>query len=69
MALTKVPDDNAAKCLSDLIGGTIEIDDAITTEMICASGYSKCIRNVSIATKRAVYKALEAYKKFLGEPD
>jgi hypothetical protein len=60
--LTMVPDDKAASCLTDLMGDAVEIDDPITQEMICTPGYSKCIRNVSAATKRAVYKAY-------GDPD
>jgi hypothetical protein len=56
VALLAVPDDKAAKCLTDLMGDTVEIDDAVTTEMICKPGYSKCIRNVPQSVKRAVYK-------------
>ena len=55
--LALVPDEKAANCLTDLMGDKIEIDDAITQTMICTRGYSKCIRNVSSAVKRAVYKS------------
>jgi hypothetical protein len=56
--LLTVPDDaKAESCLSELMGEHVEIGDAITTTMMCKPGYSKCIRNVSAATKRAVYAA------------
>ena len=57
VTLTHVPDEKAAACLTDLMGEKIEIDDTVTQTMICTKGYSKCIRNVSSAVKRAVYKA------------
>src|SRR3954468_6796546 len=57
VALKHVPDEKAAACLTDLMGEKIEIDDTITQTMICTTGYSKCIRNVSSALKKAVYKA------------
>jgi hypothetical protein len=57
VTLTLVPDEKAANCLTDLMGDKVEIDDAITQTMICTKGYSKCIRNVSSAVKKAVYKA------------
>lgn len=55
--LTKVPDEKAATCLTDLLGETIEVDDTITVDMVCTKGYTKCVRSVSAAIKRAVYKA------------
>ena len=60
--LVTVPDDKTATCLSDLMGATVSEGDPITLTMICMPSYSKCIRNVSAATKKKVY---EAY----GDPD
>jgi hypothetical protein len=57
VALKQVPDEKVAACLTDLIGDKIEVDETITVEMICTKGYTKCIRNVSTAIKRAVYKS------------
>src|SRR3954470_23014256 len=56
VTLTHVPDEKAAACLTDLMGEKVEIDDTVTQTMMCTKGYSKCIRNVSSAVKRAVYK-------------
>jgi len=55
VALRKVPDAKAAACLTDKVGDTVEVGDTITLEMICADGYTKCIRNVATATKQHVY--------------
>jgi hypothetical protein len=56
--LLTVPDDEkTVSCLSDLTGATVSAGDAVTLTMICTPGYSKCIRNVSTATKRKVYEA------------
>ena len=55
VALEVVPDDRAAACLSNLIGGSVSDGDPITLEMICTPGYTKCIRNVSTAVKKQVY--------------
>jgi hypothetical protein len=53
--LEVVPDDRAAACLSNLIGGSVSDGDPITLEMICTPGYTKCIRNVSTTVKQQVY--------------
>lgn len=60
--LATIPDGKTASCLSELMGETVSEGDPVTLTMICTSGYSKCIRNVSTATKNKVY---EAY----GDPD
>jgi hypothetical protein len=57
VSLIHVPDEKAADCLTDLMGEKVEIDDTVTQTMICTRGYSKCIRNVSSAVKKAVYKS------------
>jgi len=54
--LLTVPDQKAATCLTELMGDSVAVDDPVTATMICTPGYSKCIRNVSQATKRAVYE-------------
>src|SRR5207248_3197259 len=46
-----------ASCLSDKTGTNVQVDDAITVDLICTPGYSKCIRNVPQAEKVAVYKS------------
>jgi hypothetical protein len=53
--LETVPDDAAASCLSDKTGTSVQSGDAITTDLVCTPGYSKCIRNVSQAVKQSVY--------------
>ena len=53
--LQTVPDERTAVCLTNLIGSSVSDGDAITLEMICTSGYTKCIRNVSTALKKQVY--------------
>ena len=53
--LMVIPDDKTASCIADLVGGPLEQGDAITLQMVCAPGYSKCIRNVPAAEKRSVY--------------
>jgi hypothetical protein len=55
--LLKVPDEKTAGCLSDLMGTSVSDGDPITLTMICTPSYSKCIRNVSSATKKKVYEA------------
>ena len=52
-----IPDDQAASCLSDKAGTNVQVDDAITVDLICTPGYSKCIRNVPQAEKNAVYQS------------
>ena len=42
--LDTVPDEQAANCLSDKTGTSVQTGDAITTALICTLGYSKCIR-------------------------
>jgi hypothetical protein len=54
--LVTVPDQKAATCLTELMGDAVDVDGPITVTMICTPGYSKCIRNVSQATKKAVYE-------------
>jgi len=53
--LDTVPDEQAANCLSDKTGTSVQTGDAITTALICTLGYSKCIRNVPQAAKQSVY--------------
>jgi hypothetical protein len=53
--LGTIPDDQAASCLSDKAGTNVQVDDAITVDLICTPGYSKCIRNVPQAEKNAVH--------------
>jgi len=53
--LDTVPDEQAANCLSDKTGTSVQTGDAITTALICTPGYSKCIRNVPQAVKQLVY--------------
>jgi hypothetical protein len=55
--LGTIPDDQAASCLSDKAGTNVQVDDAITVDLICTPGYSKCIRNVPQAEKNAVYQS------------
>ncbi len=55
--LGTVPDDQVASCLSDKAGTNVQVDDAITVNLICTLGYSKCIRNVPQAEKMAVYQS------------
>jgi len=55
VVLEVVPDDRAAACLSNLIGGSVSDGDPITLEMVCTPGYTKCIRNVSTTLKKQVY--------------
>jgi hypothetical protein len=55
--LGTVPDDQVASCLSDKTGTSVQVNDPITTSLICTSGYSKCIRNVPQAEKDAVYQS------------
>jgi hypothetical protein len=52
-----VPDDQVASCLSDKTGTNVQVNDPITIDLICTSGYSKCIRNVPQAEKTAVYQS------------
>jgi hypothetical protein len=37
-ALTKVPNEKAAICISQKMGTTVSVGDPITLEMICTSG-------------------------------
>ena len=53
--LLTVPDQRAAICLTQLMGDTVAVGDAISLTMICKPDYSKCIRNVSAEEKKAVY--------------
>jgi hypothetical protein len=55
VALKKVPDEKASKCLSDLMGKKIDVGDTISSSMICTANYDKCIRDVSSEEKKAVY--------------
>jgi hypothetical protein len=55
--LGTVPDDQVASCLSDKSGTSVQVDDPITTGLICTPGYSKCIRNVPQAEKTSVYQS------------
>ena len=55
--LGTVPDDQSASCLSDKTGTAVQVDDPITTAMVCTPGYTKCIRNVPQAEKTAVYQS------------
>jgi len=54
-ALTKVPDERAADCISSKTGRSVSAGDTLTLQMVCASGYTQCVRKVSAATKRRVY--------------
>jgi hypothetical protein len=55
--LRTVPDQKAAACLTQLMGDTVAVGEAISLTMICRPDYSKCIRNVSEQEKKAVYEA------------
>jgi len=55
--LATVPDDQVASCLSDKTGTNVQVDDPITTNLVCTPGYSKCIRNVPQSEKAAVYQS------------
>jgi hypothetical protein len=55
--LATVPDEVAANCLSEKAGTSVQAGETITAELVCTSGYSKCIRNVPAATKTAVYSS------------
>jgi hypothetical protein len=55
--LETVPDEQVASCLSDKTGTNVQVDDPITISLICTLGYSKCIRNVPQAEKKAVYES------------
>jgi hypothetical protein len=57
VALTKVPDTKTAKCISQKMGTPIAIGDAVSLTMICAEGYTQCVRSVPSETKTAVYKS------------
>lgn len=53
--ITTVTTDKAAQCLSDKTGQSVSVGDPITQDMICTSGYTQCVRNVSTSTKNAAY--------------
>jgi hypothetical protein len=55
--LLTVPDQKAAACLTQLMGDTVAVGEAISLTMICTPNYSRCIRNVSEDEKKAVYDA------------
>jgi hypothetical protein len=55
--LDTVPDEQAAGCLSDKTGTSVQVDDPITTALVCTPGYSKCIRNVPQSVKQSVYSS------------
>lgn len=55
--LGTVPDQKVASCLSEKTRANVQVDDAITVDLICTPGYSRCIRNVPQAEKIAVYQS------------
>src|SRR5262245_10230581 len=55
--LLTVPGQKAAACLTQLMGDTVAVGEAISLTMICTPNYSRCIRNVSEDEKKAVYDA------------
>ena len=55
--LLTVPDQNAAACLTQLMGNPVSIGEAISLTMICKPDYDKCIRDVPEDEKKAVYNA------------
>jgi hypothetical protein len=55
--LETVPNEQVASCLSDKTGTNVQVDDAITIDLICAPGYSKCIRDVPQSEKASVYRS------------
>lgn len=55
--LLTVPNQKAAACLTQLMGDTVAVGQAISLTMICKPDYDKCIRDVSEDEKKAVYEA------------
>jgi hypothetical protein len=55
--LETVPNEQVASCLSDKTGTNVQVDDAITIDLICTPGYSKCIRDVPQSEKDSVYRS------------
>jgi hypothetical protein len=53
--LRTVQDKKMADCISEKTGRTVENGDPITLQMICAPGYTQCVRKVTADTKSQVY--------------
>ena len=54
-ALTAVPTAKAATCLSKLTGQEVSKGDPVTQEMVCTSGYTKCVRAVAPPVRASAF--------------
>jgi hypothetical protein len=55
--LETVPNDQIASGLSDKTDTNVQVDDAVTIDLICTPGYSKCIRDVPQSEKASLYQS------------
>jgi hypothetical protein len=55
--LETVPDELVASCLSDKTGTNVQAGDAITIDLICTPGYSRCFRDVPQLEKTSVNRS------------
>jgi hypothetical protein len=55
-ALTRVPDEESAACVTKLLGRDVSRGDKVTKPMICTPHFTDCVRAVSSSTKRKVFE-------------
>src|ERR1700674_6524 len=55
--LKSVPTSRMAECLARGTGSAVSVGDPITRDLICTSGYAKCVRRVSATVRREVFKS------------